>query len=229
MPLAQKHPKPANDRHLQSSQRMSYVSLARPRAKIRKAWAVVGVTSLVALLIGFVSLSYAPKEKPAKSHAPLIVAKPPEPFDIKINASALAPDSAIAAIEPNLPAHVLDPKQSPASVNATFEEPPQQQPVADIAASQAQAAQQFLKQGDVKQALRSQHRAATLAPDNTLYRLDLAILYDRLGHSKNAAMLYQQLIQAYEAHDKTLPVTLDIKEIQQRLTYLTQGEADADP
>jgi Flp pilus assembly protein TadD len=100
---------------------------------------------------------------------------------------------------------------------------PAQQPEI-TAPALAQAARQALRDGDLRRALHLHHRAAELAPENSLYRLDLAILYDRLGNAASAALLYRQVAQAYAAHDPTLPRDLDITTIQQRLAYLARGQ-----
>ena len=228
MPIVKKHPLPANDPHLHAAQRMSCVSLVRPSWTDNKSLIIAGVVALGALFVGVLVGGAMPKRAGVVSPALAVAAKQVVPFDIKLNASALAPDrDAVAAIETVLPAQaILSSKALPPAMAITVDayEPQQVDAGQDEAAFQAQSARQALRQGDVKQALRFQSRASVLAPENSLYRLGLAVLYDRLGDTKNAAVLYQQVVAAYQAKDGTLPHTLNISDIQRRLDYLTAAE-----
>ena len=230
MSVVKKHPLPANDPHLYAAQRLSCVTLTRPH-RVDKKSLIGGSLLIVAVLL----IGIAVTKTPPKLSAIVLPPRQSEPFDIKLNASELAPEDEVAAIAANLPTHVLEtpkaeaPQASPPAMEITVGESGQQDlgQQQDDAAFQASSAQQALGQGNLKQALRFQHQAAVLAPDNNRYRLDLAILYDRLGHKKSAAVLYRQIVVAYEAHDLTLPHQLDINAIQQRLDYLSNAALDA--
>ena len=57
---------------------------------------------------------------------------------------------------------------------------------------QAAFAKVLIRRGYPQQALPHLDRAAREAPGNKAYRLDLATLYDKLGHAENALTLYQR-------------------------------------
>jgi tetratricopeptide (TPR) repeat protein len=151
----------------------------------------------------------------------------PEPYDITLNASDLAPgqQDQVAELAEKLPEAVISlrapPHQLPPAGREGDEAPPVATP--DEAAFQASVARNLAAQGDLRQALRFQHRAAELDPDNILYRFSLAILYDRVGDAEAAAMLYRQVVDAYRAGDSILPKSISIDDIRRRLDYLDPG------
>lgn len=196
----------------------------------------MGIAALLAVFTVFLgltiigSMSNGPAEKrpvvaqttnvPTPKSAP----KQEEPFDITINASELQPQENLAD---KIPVIVITPQKDarqhplpPVLEVSVDEDQPENASGTGQAAIQASTARTFAQQGDLKQALRLQHRAVELEPDNMLYRLDLAILYDRVGEKDGAVTLYQQVVQAYDAQDASLPHTLGIDDIRHRLDYL---------
>ena len=67
-------------------------------------------------------------------------------------------------------------------------------------------------------------RAIQLDAGNLSYRFNLAVIYDKLGRGRQAARLYEQLLEAAN-QGKTLPENVD--KIQERLTYLRSNNAPA--
>lgn len=223
---------PANDPRPLKAQRMSYVSLPRPYWTGQRV-VILAVLAIFVLILGIVIAANFP---PSHVTPPVaVVAKQAEPFDIRLGASELAPPDAAALLAQKLPPHVLISKSTmhqnalPPVLEVTVEgdgvEGADAGDNAIRAAHQAVAAQNLMRQNDVRQALQFQHRAVELAPDNMLYRRDLAIMHDRVGDKGGAATLYRQVVQAYDAHDKTLPLDLGIDDIRHRLDYLTASSA----
>lgn len=232
MSVAKKRLQPAND---DAYAKMPCVSLPRPNWNPSK-------TGILVLLAGFAllfclgvaaNLQTPPVQKqltapPQASTAPTA----PEPYDITINASELAPppnENQLASGEEKIPTILIHPQANsrphplPPVLEITVDEDdaaPQPAPEQNMAARKAEAAKTFARQGNLQQALRLQHRATELAPANMLYRLDLAILYDRLGEKAGAAALYRQVVDAHETKDETLPPGLAIENIRARLDYL---------
>ena len=222
MSSAKRQPKPANDPQLYAVQPIPFVFLARPDKKRRNNFIIAGVI-VASVMIGLSLAVYAPKAVVVKASTNSHTAKQVEPFDIKLTSSEPASERIAEATENTFSAQEsVGSKTSPA-MEVTFGGNPQQEDTQRNAGGQDHLAQQALRQGHLKQALRFQHRAAELAPGNNFYRLKLAILYDRLGHRQGAAVLYQQVVLAYESHEDTLPSTVNIKEIKQRLDYLSDG------
>jgi hypothetical protein len=230
MTAVKKRRRPANDQHSHATQRMSYVVLPRPYWRGQRI-AVVAVLAVFGVILGIVLAANMPI---LKDKTPVVAAetetrslKTAEPFDITISASELAPPDDVARLAAQIPVHVLITKPSlrqkalPPVLEVTVEEDSDgADDAADRAVRQAAVAQSFMRQNDVKQALPFQHRAAELAPDNMLYRLDLAIMHDKVADFKGAATLYRQVVQAYDNHDATLPSKLGIDDIRSRLEYL---------
>ena len=213
-----KQPKQSNDPHLYVAQPIPVVFLTCPDTIRRKKLLIAGITALVPL-IGLSVTVLVPKSSGIKISASTQAIKQVEPFDIKLTLPEPPPEYVAEATKNSFsPQESVSPKTA-FSMEVTFEAAPQQENTQGDAVGQAQLAQQALRQGKLKEALLFQHRAAELAPENTFYRLDLAILYDRLGDTQSASVLYQQVILAYEAHDPKLS-SVNIKEIQQRMDYL---------
>jgi tetratricopeptide (TPR) repeat protein len=209
---------------------MAYVTLPRPYWNAQRI-VVAAVLAVFVVVFGAVVLSAWPvaEEAPAKAPVVVTVAPPPvkaEPFDITINASELQPPSEVQGLAdvvediPSIVVHPLGTGHAHALapvLEVTIEDV---DVVQERAAAQARKAHNFAKAADLKKALRYQHKAVERDPENMTYRLELAILYDSLGDKKNAALLYQQVAQAFANDDDTLPVKMDIKVIQARLDYL---------
>ncbi len=88
------------------------------------------------------------------------------------------------------------------------------------AEQQAELARESMVSGDVKQAMVYQHRAVELNPNNMLYRLNLGVMHDRVADKAGAATLYQQVIDAYENNDKSLP-KINVEDVRSRLDYIS--------
>lgn len=82
----------------------------------------------------------------------------------------------------------------------------------------AQMAQIHARTGDLQQAVAAMHVAVRLAPENALYRLNLAILQDRAGLAREAAEAYEAALAAADQGTWTMPIPRD--QVRQRLTYL---------
>ena len=55
-------------------------------------------------------------------------------------------------------------------------------------------------------------------PNNMRYRLDLAVLYDRIGDNKNALILYRQIADTAQAGDPLIKSEIPV--IKTRMDYL---------
>jgi Flp pilus assembly protein TadD len=86
---------------------------------------------------------------------------------------------------------------------------------------QAAVAQGLSRSGKPDQALPYQYRAATLEPQNILYRHALAVLYDRTGHMAEARDLYQEVLQASTEGDTHALPPDALNGVKARLDYLT--------
>ena len=90
-----------------------------------------------------------------------------------------------------------------------------------FALAQAALAQALVNQDKALAALPHAWRAMQIEPDNILYRLNLAIAYDRLGHSGEAIGFYRDVLKAYGAADTRAPaLPVSPPEIRQRVDYL---------
>lgn len=76
--------------------------------------------------------------------------------------------------------------------------------------------------GDLPRAIRQMQLAASLAPENPLYKLNLAILYDRAGRRRDALPLYQGVLAHAGVATQPLPMALD--DVRRRVAYLAAGE-----
>lgn len=76
------------------------------------------------------------------------------------------------------------------------------------------------KLGQIDNAIVEQNHAAQDEPNSLPYRLDLAALYDRGGHTAEALMLYRQLVAAAGQEDAPL---LPLAMIQNRIDYLANA------
>ncbi len=84
----------------------------------------------------------------------------------------------------------------------------------------AQMAVIYQRLGNPDQALAHMFRAVALAPENLVYRYNLAILLDKQKKYDEAARLYQQLI---EAAGRGIVIPGNLQKIQQRLTFISSN------
>ena len=90
----------------------------------------------------------------------------------------------------------------------------------DNPAAQAALANLLARRGFFQKAYPHLNRAAELAPQNLVYRLDLAVLYDRSGQSKEALTLYKQVIDAVDNNTDGKQLNLTTDAIRSRIEYL---------
>lgn len=81
----------------------------------------------------------------------------------------------------------------------------------------AQMAVIYQKIGRFDKATENMTYAIKAAPENMAYRYNFAIMLDKQGKHDQAAKLYQQIMQA---HHRGVKIPGDIKQIQQRLTFI---------
>lgn len=84
----------------------------------------------------------------------------------------------------------------------------------------AEKAYEYMQKGDMTRALQFEARAVALAPNNMVYRLQLAIMNDRLSNADKALDLYRQVVEAYEENKRVLPPGTDIESIRNRMDFL---------
>ena len=60
--------------------------------------------------------------------------------------------------------------------------------------------------------------ATALAPENPVYKLNLAVLYDRGGRGSEALRLYQEVLLRAADTTQQLPMALD--DVRRRVAYL---------
>lgn len=90
-----------------------------------------------------------------------------------------------------------------------------------VPALEAALARALAGSGDNTGALAHAQRAAGAEPAAPLYRLDLAILHDRLGHTAEAAAAYRQVLKILrERGDDAAPLPLSAIAIARRADYL---------
>ncbi len=76
--------------------------------------------------------------------------------------------------------------------------------------------------GDLPRAIRQMQLAVSLAPESPVYKLNLAILYDRAGRRREALPLYQDVLVRSTDATQALPMALD--DVRRRVAYLAAGE-----
>ena len=84
----------------------------------------------------------------------------------------------------------------------------------------AQIAVIYQKLGQQEKAIDKMFRAVSLAPENMIYRYNLAIMLDKQKNYDEAAKLYRQLIEASGRGEK---IPGNITNIQQRLTFISSN------
>ena len=82
----------------------------------------------------------------------------------------------------------------------------------------------LMQNGQSDEAIAALDRAARAAPDNLSYRLALAGAYDRSGNSKEALMLYRQIVEASERAES---IDMPVANIRQRINYLERLDSGA--
>ncbi len=93
------------------------------------------------------------------------------------------------------------------------------------AAAQAALAKLEARRGYYEKAYNHLNNAIKIQPDNILYRLDLAVLYDRAGYRADAATLYRQVLRAAMNEDDPTHLSISLPTIRQRLAYLEMSVA----
>jgi Flp pilus assembly protein TadD len=222
MTAVKKSRPPANDRRLPANpggcQKMSYVALPRANTNVKKiAAGAVLCLFIVGVGLIFVVSSQKASDKAIERKASELLAKQAEPYDIVLGASEQAPIEVVQRPNPVR-------KASHSSVEVTVEREEAGEGAEENKEAQAEdeaaTARMLLRRNEITKALQLERHAVELDPSNALYRLELAIMYDRSDDSKSAAELYRNVVQAYDVHDKTLPAKLDIENIRSRLEYL---------
>ncbi|MBY0408488.1 MAG: tetratricopeptide repeat protein, partial [Rickettsiales bacterium] len=84
----------------------------------------------------------------------------------------------------------------------------------------AQMAVIYTKLGQTDKAIENMTKAIELAPENIAYRYNFAIMLDKQKKYDEAAVLYRQILQAYQRGDK---IPGNIQQIQQRLTFISSN------
>jgi tetratricopeptide (TPR) repeat protein len=84
----------------------------------------------------------------------------------------------------------------------------------------AQMAVIYQRLGQSEQALEHMFRAVALAPENMVYRYNLAIMLDKQKKYDEAARLYKQLL---EAAGRGIVIPGNLQKIQQRLTFISSN------
>jgi tetratricopeptide (TPR) repeat protein len=212
---------PANDFGQSATQKLSYVVLRRPsHGKRIAAGAVLGLFVLLLVVSGFSSPVTPPKAIEVK------VPVSDEPFDIVIN----GPGGEDADLDLDFEQQVLEEagKHLAPAVHVDIEGGGTDERDAvgkeTLADRQATAAQNYMRLNDLKKAIRAQRKAVQLDPLNMSYRLQLAIMHDRLSDRKGALELYRQVLRAYDGRDITLPLDFDAEGVRERLTYLATAQ-----
>lgn len=99
----------------------------------------------------------------------------------------------------------------------------------DFAPGHVALAQRLAGDGKVLLALPHMEHAVELEPENVTYKLDLAVTYDKLGHSGEAVELYREVLKVWEALDGRTPVLpVSRASIRQRVGYLEKLMASVD-
>ena len=91
----------------------------------------------------------------------------------------------------------------------------------NLGAAHAGLAKLLSTQDEIGAAIEQQQRALEIEPQNNVYRLSLAIFYDRAGQKENALPLYRQVLATRSNPDaNVLPLTWTA--IEQRINYLAE-------
>ena len=92
----------------------------------------------------------------------------------------------------------------------------------DFSPIPAQMALIYRRIHDYDNAIHLMQEAASLSPENLVYKYNLAIMYDTAGKKREAAMLYKQLLDARYRGEK---IPADPTHLQERLTFLVSNKA----
>ncbi|MCE2927062.1 MAG: tetratricopeptide repeat protein [Rickettsiales bacterium] len=113
---------------------------------------------------------------------------------------------------------VLLADEAPEQALAKMEELAKRNP--DFSPIPAQMAVIHQRLGNNEQATEHMFRAVALAPENMVYRYNLAIMLDKQKKYDEAARLYKQLI---EAAGRGMTIPGNLQKIQQRLTFISSN------
>jgi tetratricopeptide (TPR) repeat protein len=83
----------------------------------------------------------------------------------------------------------------------------------------AQMASLYAQSGDLANAIRYQGLAVQLAPENVLYRFNLAVMQDRAGMAPEAASSYETVL-AQASRGGSVQLPMPVGQVRERLTYL---------
>jgi tetratricopeptide (TPR) repeat protein len=83
----------------------------------------------------------------------------------------------------------------------------------------AQMASLYAQSGDLGSAIRYQGLAVQLAPENLLYRFNLAVMQDRAGMGPEAANSYETVL-ALASRGTGVQLPMPVTQVRERLTYL---------
>lgn len=192
---------------------MPYVVLAKPISKKQKA-AAASVLVLFVLLLGLSVIPSLPPEQSQQQIAAATIEETSGLFEIVINDGIpVDGEDAMPLTESSSGIQVVVEESTGIFIAAPGEE--------EQAEIQASTARKYFRLGKIKQAILFQRRAVELAPLDMTYRLALAIMHDHASDKKGAALLYRQVVKAYENQDDTLPPDVDIKAVRARLDYLS--------
>lgn len=197
---------------------MPCVIMPRPVSNGKKL-AASAVLGLFVVLLSAISMEVFNKTAESGQFTLVAEEKSKEPFDIVLDDTEA--DSSIEIQEYSDESdHAFKEHTLEVTVQDKDSRPFKNDAGETSADAQAAVARRLVSQGQIEQAVRYQRRAVELEPHNMFYRLGLAILHDRLADKRGAAILYKQIVYAYDIHDKTLPVDVDIESIRRRLAYL---------
>lgn len=239
MPVIRKLRPIANDKIPKGIEKIACVNVRHNFWTPKKIFTVAALSGLAAIIIGaicFLDAASGPKsinDVAAKTSLTRPVqnnAHEAKPDSIAVNASDLIAPEAEQRIAAVLPPAITGRKSahsrrqaSPAFQIEVADDVPAK--TADLtgddqAVHEDKMAQSLAESGDTGAALDLERRVTERAPRNALYRLHLAILYDRAGDKKKAVGFYRQVVEAYNAEDETLPPTIGIDNVRHRLAYL---------
>jgi tetratricopeptide (TPR) repeat protein len=68
-------------------------------------------------------------------------------------------------------------------------------------------------------------RAVTMDPDNSEYKFNLAVIYDKMKKYHDALNFYQQVVSSY-VEDSDINGTIPIVEVKNRIDFIKNIEAD---
>ncbi len=205
MKTAKRRHRSANEAHQRTTQMIPCVVAEDTRPCWKRRFSIAALGAFAVLLS--VTIGAFPS---AKSEAD---EKAREPFDIVLSGT----EGDETVFEDDVPQPGQNAYQT---FVVTVEGEDEKEEDATGGKEQALKAQEYLDKGNIKGAIPFIKRAIDLAPQNALYRLQLAILHDRLSENEKALNLYRQVIEAYDEDERTLPSGTDVEGIRERMAYL---------